>query len=59
MNKKDLQKIIREGFQDSGLNEGMFDKLKSAVGMETELEKAQKAIELVLECLTNKDWGCC
>ena len=57
MNKKDLQKIIREGFQDSGLNEGMFDKLKSAVGMETELEKAQKAIELVLECLTNKDWG--
>jgi hypothetical protein len=58
MNKKDLQNIIREGFQDSGLNEGMFDKLKSAVGMETDLEKAQKAIELVLECLTegNRNW---
>lgn len=58
MNKKDLQNIIREGFQASGLNEGMFDKLKSAVGMETDLEKAQKAIELVLECLTegNKNW---
>ena len=58
MNKKDLQKIIREGFQTSVLNEGMFDKLKSAVGMETDLEKAQKAIELVLECLTegNRNW---
>lgn len=57
MNKKDLQNIIREGFQASELNEGMFDKLKSAVGMETDLEKAQKAIELVLENLTNRDWG--
>ena len=56
MNKRDLQNIIREGFQESGLKEGMFDKLKSAVGMETDLEKAQKAIELVLECLTDKDW---
>ena len=56
MNKKDLQNIIRESFQESGLKEGMFDKLKSAVGMETDLEKAQKAIELVLECLTDKDW---
>ena len=46
MNKKDLQNIIRESFQESGLKEGMFDKLKSAVGMETDLEKAQKAIEL-------------
>jgi len=57
MNKKDLQNIIRESFQESGLKEGMFDKLKSAVGMETDLEKAQKAIELVLECLTNRDWS--
>ena len=56
MNKKDLQNIIRQGFQDSGLNEGMFDRLKSAVGMETDLEKAQKAIESVLECLTNRNW---
>jgi len=62
MNKKDLQNIIREGFQASELNEGMFDKLKSsfnsAVGIGyTDLEKAQQAIELVLECLTNKNWS--
>ena len=56
MNKKDLQKIIREGFQDSGLNEGMFDKLKSAVGIGySQLEKAQQAIELVLTCLSRNN----
>ena len=56
MNKKDLQKIIREGFQDSGLNEGMFDKFKSAVGIGySQLEKAQQAIELVLTCLSRNN----
>lgn len=56
MNKKDLQKIIREGFQDSGLNEGMFDKLKSAVGMKTDLEKAQQAIDAVIKTLKGADY---
>ena len=56
MNKKDLQNIIREGFQDSALNEGMFDKLKSAVGMKTDLEKAQQAIGAVIETLKGANY---
>lgn len=56
MNKKDLQNIIREGFQDSVLNEGMFDKLKSAVGMKTDLEKAQQAIGAVIETLKGANY---
>lgn len=56
MNKKDLQNIIREGFQDSVLNEGMFDKLKSAVGMKTDLEKAQQAIGAVIKTLKGANY---
>lgn len=57
MNKKDLQNIIREGFQASELNEGMFDKLKSAVGMKTDLEKAQQAIGAVINNLKGSDYS--
>jgi hypothetical protein len=56
MNKKDLQNIIREGFQEGGLNEGMFDKLKSAVGMKTDLEKAQQAIDAVIKSLKGANY---
>ncbi len=56
MNKKDLQNIIREGFQNSALNEGVFDKLKSAVGMKTDLEKAQQAIGAVIKTLKGANY---
>ena len=56
MDKKDLQKIIREGFESSSLNEGMFDKIKSAVGMETELEKAYDLLTGVYTALYLANW---
>jgi hypothetical protein len=57
MDKKDLQKIIREGFESSSLNEGMFDRIKSAVGMKTDLEKAQQAIGAVIDNLKGSDYS--
>lgn len=57
MDKKDLRKIIREGFDSSSLSEGMFDKIKSAVGMKTDLEKAQQAIGAVINNLKGSDYS--
>jgi hypothetical protein len=56
MRKQDLKKIIKEGFESSVLNESMFDKLKSAVGMETNLEKAYNLLTDVYTSLYLANW---